>query len=105
MVSHSSEPRGVADLDRRLAITLGILEGVAVMLVLLAIIAGQAGGKTVLSVNSEQLVLVGTWCLIGAPVLALLPLTAHFLSDKSKTGWYALGTLAITVVGVLLAAR
>ncbi len=73
------------------------------VLVVTGILLGIRGGS-LFSVDASVLVLAGAACLIAAPVLALVPVAAYFLSQKSRTGWYALGTLAITVIGMVLAA-
>jgi len=85
--------------------TLGLLQTLAVILVGSGLVAGYVGSDAFWRAKSGQLILVGTSCLVGAPIVALLPLAVHFLSERSRAGWYALGTLAVTLLGILLAAR
>jgi hypothetical protein len=85
--------------------TLGVLQTLAVILVGSGLVAAYVGNDAFWRAKSGHLILAGILCLVGAPILALLPLAAHFLSEKSKAGWYALGTLAITLLGIFLAAR
>jgi hypothetical protein len=103
--SRSSEPDERVNVNDRLRMTLGILQALAVILVGLGLTAVYVGNGAFWRVESGQLIMAGTLCLVGAPILALLPLAAHFISQRSKAGWYALGTLAITLLGILLAAR
>lgn len=105
MGSRSSEPDERVNVNGRLRMTLGFLQALAVILVGLGLVAGYTGNDAFWRVKSSHLILAGTLCLVGAPIVALLPLAVHFLSEKSRAGWYALGTLAVTLLGILLAAR
>jgi len=85
--------------------TLAILQTLAMILVVSGLAAEHVGNNAFLHPKSGQLILAGTVCMVGAPILALFPLAGHFLSQKSKAAWYALGTLAMTLMGIFFAAR
>ncbi len=103
MASPSSDPPARERSDRQLATVLGILEVAAVILVLLSIILQPAVSRRPLGVGSDTLLLAGTVCLLTAPVAGLFHLALRFLSQQPRAAWYALGTIAVTVIGVLLA--
>ncbi len=104
VASRSSDGAEERYRDRPAAVALAVLEGVAVTLVISAIVVEHAGVSGAMSSWSEKLMLGGIVSLLLAPAAALAHLGVRFaLRGSSRCAWFALATLGVTILGIYLA--
>lgn len=82
----------MADPSRTAALALRLLLAVAVTATVSGVVLGAAPAARVLR-------LVGLWSIVSAPFIVLVIVSAR----TQRTRWFAAGTLALAVIGFLLA--